>query len=94
MKFREANKVDRNSRGSPIKGLSFPSLRMTRKRAAMVTKEILFPSLSTPSKNRTTVEVRSKLQGCLSTTTLLGLASVRSARALPPTTRKYQRLAA
>jgi hypothetical protein len=37
--------------------------------------------LSTPSKNRTTVKVRYKLQRRLATTALLGLAPVRSARA-------------
>jgi hypothetical protein len=52
-----------------------------KQRAAMVTKEILFPSVSTPSKNRTSVGVSSTRQRRLATTALLGLAPVRSARA-------------
>jgi hypothetical protein len=43
--------------------------------------------LSTPSKNRTTVKVRYKLQRRLAATALLGLAPVRSGPVhLPPTT--------
>jgi hypothetical protein len=43
--------------------------------------------LSTPSKNRTTVKVRYKLQRRLDATALLGLAPVRSGPVhLPPTT--------
>jgi hypothetical protein len=43
--------------------------------------------LSTPSKNRTTVKVRYKLQRRLAATALLGLAPVRSGTVhLPPTT--------
>jgi hypothetical protein len=52
---------------------------MKKQRAAMVTKEFLF--LWTPPKNRVTVGVRSKPRRRLATTALLGLASVRSARA-------------
>ena len=60
---------------------------MKKQRAVMVTKEILFPSVSTPSKNRTTVKVRYKLQRRLAATALLGLAPVRSGPVhLPPTT--------
>jgi hypothetical protein len=49
--------------------------------------------LSTPSKNRTTLEVRSIRQRRPATTALLGLAPVRSARALPPTTEETSALA-
>jgi hypothetical protein len=59
---------------------------MKKKRAAMVTKEIFFPSVSTPSKNRTNVGVRSTRRRRLATTALLGLALVRSARASAATT--------
>jgi hypothetical protein len=52
---------------------------MKKQRAAMVTKEFLFPS--TPSKNRVTVGLRSRIQGRLAATALPGLAPVRSARA-------------
>ena len=54
---------------------------MKKQRAVMVTKKILFPSVSTPSKNRTTVKLRYKLQRRLAATPLLGLAPVRFARA-------------
>ena len=54
---------------------------MKKQRAAMVTKEILLPSVSTPSKNRTTVKLSSRRQRRLATTALLDLASARSARA-------------
>jgi hypothetical protein len=50
-------------------------------------------TLSTPSKNRTIVEVRSRRQRRLATTALLGLASVRSARASATTTGETSALA-
>jgi hypothetical protein len=50
-------------------------------------------TLSTPSKNRTIVEVRSRRQRRLATTALLGLAPVRSARASATTTQGKPHLA-
>jgi hypothetical protein len=76
--------------------------RLKKQRAGMVTKEFFLPSgsscvgqdsLSTPSINRTSVEVRSTRQRRLATTVLLGLAPVRSARASAATTGKASGLA-
>ena len=50
-------------------------------------------TLLMPAKNRTTVELRSRRRSRLATTALLGLAPVRSARALPPTTEETSALA-
>jgi hypothetical protein len=66
-----------------------------RQRPAMVTKENLYSSVSCARcKNRTTVGIRSTRRRRLSTTALLGLALVRSARASAAATGKHQRLSA
>jgi hypothetical protein len=65
----------------------------SRKRLPWLLKKSSSPQSFAPSKNRTTVEVRSRRQRCLTATSLLGLALVRSARAVPPTTGKVSALA-
>jgi hypothetical protein len=54
---------------------------------------ILSLFLLMPAKNRTTVGVRFRRRSRLASTALLGLAPVRSARALPPTTEETSALA-